>query len=134
MVPTIDTVDYNKRMIAISNNDTTGRWPVKAPYPLPEPYCRTTESLLLRKSIFHENGNTWRNPKGANDSKITREVTKWNAADSTVKAIPAYSLYSQLRSPGKACIVCACLQTNRHCIKLGKTYRCISVSRYSSRT
>jgi hypothetical protein len=35
MVPTIDTVDYNKRMIAISNNDTTGRWPVKAPYPLP---------------------------------------------------------------------------------------------------
>jgi hypothetical protein len=75
MVPTIDTVDYNKRMIAISNNDTTGRWPVKAPYPLPERYCRTTESLLLRKSIFHENGNTWRNPKGANDSKITRRVT-----------------------------------------------------------
>jgi hypothetical protein len=37
MVPTIDTVDYNKRMIAISNNDTTGRWPVKAPYLCPEP-------------------------------------------------------------------------------------------------
>jgi hypothetical protein len=35
MVPTIDTVDYNKRMIAISNNDTTGRWPVKRLYPLP---------------------------------------------------------------------------------------------------
>jgi hypothetical protein len=34
-------------MIAISNNDTTGRWPVKAPYPLPERYCRTTESLLF---------------------------------------------------------------------------------------
>jgi hypothetical protein len=26
-------------MIAISNNDTTGRWPVKAPYPLPRPYA-----------------------------------------------------------------------------------------------
>ena len=31
-VSTIDTVDYNKRMIALSN-DTTGRWPVKTPYP-----------------------------------------------------------------------------------------------------
>ena len=31
----IDTADYNKRMLALSNGDTTGRWPVKAPYPLP---------------------------------------------------------------------------------------------------
>jgi predicted secreted protein len=59
MVPTIDTVDYNKRMIAISNNDTTGRWPVKALI-LCRSHIATTESLLLRKSIFHENGNTWK--------------------------------------------------------------------------
>lgn len=32
---TIDTTDYNKRMLALANNDTTGRWPVKnIPYPL----------------------------------------------------------------------------------------------------
>ena len=32
----IDTLDYNKRMIALSNNDTTGRWPVKkTPFPFP---------------------------------------------------------------------------------------------------
>jgi len=31
----IDTADYNKRMLALSNGDTTGKWPVKAPYPLP---------------------------------------------------------------------------------------------------
>ena len=32
----IDTADYNKRMLALSNNDRRGRWPVKkAPYPLP---------------------------------------------------------------------------------------------------
>jgi hypothetical protein len=30
---TIDTVDYNKRIVALIT--TTGRWPVKTPYPLP---------------------------------------------------------------------------------------------------
>ncbi|HTG65173.1 MAG TPA: hypothetical protein VL859_02245, partial [Flavobacterium sp.] len=34
-ITTIDTADYNRRMIALSNKDTTGMWPVKAPYPLP---------------------------------------------------------------------------------------------------
>ena len=29
IVPTIDTFDYNKRMLALANNDTTRRWPVK---------------------------------------------------------------------------------------------------------
>ncbi len=33
---TIDTVEYNRRMVYLSNGDTTGRWPIKgAPYPLP---------------------------------------------------------------------------------------------------
>ena len=34
-ITSIDTADYNRRMIALSNKDTTGMWPVKAPYPLP---------------------------------------------------------------------------------------------------
>jgi PBP1b-binding outer membrane lipoprotein LpoB len=34
-VTAIDTADYNKRMLALCNNDTTGKWPVKTPYPLP---------------------------------------------------------------------------------------------------
>ena len=35
VVNRIDTADYNKRMLALSNGDTTGKWPVKTPYPLP---------------------------------------------------------------------------------------------------
>jgi len=31
----IDTADYNVRMKAIINKDTTGRWDFKTPYPLP---------------------------------------------------------------------------------------------------
>jgi hypothetical protein len=42
--------------------------------------------------------DTWRNPKGANDSKITGEVAKWNAADSTVKSVSGITLYSRYGS------------------------------------
>ncbi len=31
----IDTVQYNKILKDLANNDSTGRWPAKAPYPLP---------------------------------------------------------------------------------------------------
>ena len=27
--PQLDTIDYNKRMHALSNQDTTGKWPTK---------------------------------------------------------------------------------------------------------
>ncbi len=29
----IDTAQYNKILKALANNDSTGRWPAKAPYP-----------------------------------------------------------------------------------------------------
>src|SRR5438874_10565065 len=32
----LDTVAYNKLLREVSNNDTTGKWPAKAPYPLPD--------------------------------------------------------------------------------------------------
>ena len=31
--PAFDTADYNKRMRELSNGDSLGKWPVKAPYP-----------------------------------------------------------------------------------------------------
>jgi hypothetical protein len=75
-------------MIAISNNDTTGRWPVKAPYPLPGailPYNRIIYGNLYstRMGILGEI------PREQMIAKLQGEVAKWNAADSTVKAIPA---------------------------------------------
>jgi hypothetical protein len=72
MVPTIDTVDYNKRMIAISNNDTTGRWPVKAPYPLPGAILPYNRIIAFTEIYIPREWEYLRNPKGANDSKITR--------------------------------------------------------------
>jgi hypothetical protein len=136
MVPTIDTVDYTKRMIAISNNDTTGRWPVKAPYPLPGailPYNRIIYGNLYstRMGILGEI------PREQMIAKLQGEVAKWNAADSTVKAIPAlhYIAVTAQGSPGTAKHV-----SHANAFKQIDTVLSwakpidISVSRYSSRT
>ncbi|TRX01991.1 hypothetical protein [Flavobacterium gawalongense] len=103
-VLTIDTIDYNKRMVALSNNDTTGRWPVKAPYPLPG-------ALLPYNRIIAYYGNLYSTrmgilgelPRKEMLAKLQDEVAKWQAADSTVKTIPAlhYIAVTAQGAPGK---------------------------------
>lgn len=105
-VPAIDTADYNQRMLALSNNDTTGRWPVKKiPHPLPG-------SLLPYHRIIAFYGNLYSKrmgilgelPKEAMLKKLKEEVASWQAADTTVKTIPAlhYIAITAQSSPGKA--------------------------------
>ena len=103
-VLTIDTLDFNKRMVALSNNDTTGRWPVKAPYPLPG-------ALLPYNRIIAYYGNLYSTrmgilgelPRKEMLAKLQGEVAKWQAADSTVKTIPAlhYIAVTAQGAPGK---------------------------------
>lgn len=103
-VLTIDTLDFNKRMVAMSNNDTTGRWPVKAPHPLPG-------ALLPYNRIIAYYGNLYSTrmgilgelPRKEMLAKLQGEVAKWQAADSTVKAIPAlhYIAVTAQGAPGK---------------------------------
>lgn len=103
-VLTIDTIDYNKRMVALSNNDTTGRWPVKAPYPLPG-------ALLPYNRIIAYYGNLYSTrmgilgelPRNQMLKKLQGEVAKWQAADPSVKTIPAlhYIAVTAQGAPGK---------------------------------
>lgn len=100
----IDTADYSKRMLVLSNNDTTGKWPVKTPYPLPG-------AILPYKRIVAFYGNLYSKrmgilgelPKDEMLKKLQREVTQWQAADSAVKAIPAlhYIAITAQGAPGK---------------------------------
>jgi hypothetical protein len=77
-------------MVALSNNDTTGKWPVKAPYPL-------LGALLPYNRIIAFYGNLYSTrmgilgeiPRAQMIAKLQGEVAKWQAADSTTKAIPA---------------------------------------------
>src|SRR3970040_2890524 len=103
-VATIDTVDYDKRMLALSNNDTTGRWPVKTPYPL-------AGALLPYNRIIAYYGNLYSKrmgilgeiPRAEMLKKLQGEVAKWQAADPSVKAIPAlhYIAVTAQGAPGK---------------------------------
>ena len=103
-VSTIDTVDFNKRIRALSNSDTTGRWPVKAPYPL-------SGALLPYHRIVAFYGNLYSTrmgilgelPRKEMLAKLESETAKWQAADSTVKTIPAlhYIAVTAQGEPGK---------------------------------
>lgn len=57
----IDTIDYNKRMLQLSNHDSTGKWPVKTPYPLTGAIFPITGSWPITEIYFQKNGNSWRN-------------------------------------------------------------------------
>jgi hypothetical protein len=100
----IDTADYNKRMLILSNNDISGRWPVKTPYPLPG-------AVFPYKRIIAYYGNLYSTrmgilgelPKNAMLKKLQGEVNKWKLADTAVPTIPAlhYIAITAQGAPGK---------------------------------
>lgn len=100
-VITLDTVDYQKRMVALSNGDTTGKWPVKTVHPLPG-------ALLPYKRIIAFYGNLYSKrmgilgelPKTEMLNKLKEEVALWKAADSTVETVPALH-YIAVTAQGK---------------------------------
>lgn len=102
----IDTADYNQRVFALSNNDTTGRWPVKnQPYPLPGAILPYNRIIAYYGNLYSKRmGILGELPKDAMLKKLKEEVARWQAADSTTKAIPAlhYIAITAQGSPGKA--------------------------------
>jgi hypothetical protein len=86
----LDTADYNKRMQALSNGDTTGLWPAKAPYPL-------AGAILPFKRIVAYYGNLYSTrmgilgevPKDSMLRRLNQEVKRWTDADSSTPVIPA---------------------------------------------
>jgi len=89
-VPMIDTADFNKRMSALSNNDITGRWPVKNPYPLPGAILPYNRIIAFYGNLYSKRmGILGELPKDEMLKKLQAEVANWQAVDTTIKAIPA---------------------------------------------
>jgi hypothetical protein len=101
----IDTADYNKRMLALSNNDRRGRWPVKkAPYPLPGAILPYNRIIAFYGNLYSKKmGVLGELPKEAMLKKLHYEVARWQAADPSIKTIPAlhYIAVTAQSSPGK---------------------------------
>lgn len=91
LITPLDTLDYNKRLIALANNDTTGKWPVKKhPYPLPG-------AILPFKRVVSFYGNLYSKKMGALGEYapkemwqlLNSEIKKWEKADSLTSVVPA---------------------------------------------
>lgn len=103
-VQPIDTADYNLKVKALSNKDSSGRWPVKAPYPLPG-------AILPYQRIIAYYGNLYSTrmgilgelPKKPMITQLLGEAAKWQATDS-VPTIPAlhYIAVTAQPAPGKS--------------------------------
>lgn len=104
VVISIDTADYNKRMLHLSNKDTTGRWPVKTPYPLDGAILPYNRIIAYYGNLYSKRmGILGELPRAEMIQKLQGEVAKWQAADSTMKAIPAlhYIAVTAQGAPGK---------------------------------
>jgi hypothetical protein len=101
---TIDTTDYNTRMLALSNNDTTDRWPVKTPYPLQGALLPYHRIIAFYGNLYSKRmGVLGEYPRAEMISKLEAEVNKWQKADSSLIAIPAlhYIAVTAQGAPGR---------------------------------
>lgn len=101
---TLDTALYDKIMKDLSNNDTTGKWPAKAPYPLPGAILPFHRIVAFYGNLFSKKmGILGEIPKKEMLAKLKGEVAKWQAADTSLPVIPAlhYVAVTAQGMPGK---------------------------------
>lgn len=104
-LPTFDSALYNQKLQHITNGDSSGKWPVKSPYPSPG-------AILPFKRIIAYYGNLYSKqmgilgelPRKQMLEKLQGEVKSWKQADTTMDVIPAlhYIAITAQQSPGKA--------------------------------
>ncbi len=101
---TIDTALYNKLMLNMANHDTTGRWPVKMPYPLAGAIFPFHRVVAFYGNLYSKRmGILGELPKKEMLSKLKKEVAYWQAADTSISVIPAlhYIAVTAQGAPGK---------------------------------
>lgn len=100
----LDTALYDQKNAYLAAGDTSGNWPVKGPYPLPG-------AILPFKRVIAYYGNLYSTkmgilgefPEAEMVAKLKDEIKRWDAADTTTKAIPAlhYIAVTAQGSPGR---------------------------------
>lgn len=101
---TLDTALYNRKLVALANHDTTGRWPAKFPYPLPGAILPFSRIVAFYGNLYSKKmGILGELPKNEMLAKLKSEVDKWKAIDSTLPVIPAlhYIAVTAQGAPGK---------------------------------
>ncbi|NML21093.1 hypothetical protein HHL16_09425 [Pseudoflavitalea sp. G-6-1-2] len=87
---TLDTALYNQKMQWIVNGDSTGKWPVKADYPLPGAILPFKRVLAFYGNLYSTKmGILGELPEKEMLAKLQEEVKNWHAADTTMEVVPA---------------------------------------------
>jgi hypothetical protein len=100
----VDTADYNKRMLAISNGDKSGLWPPKPSYPLTGAIFPYNRVVAFYGNLYSKRmGVLGEYPKGTMLKKLQEEVDKWKKADSSLPVLPGlhYIAVTAQESAGK---------------------------------
>ncbi len=100
----LDTAAYNQHLIAMVNSDSSGKWPVKNEYPLAGALLPFKRIVAYYGNLYSKNmGVLGEYPKQEMLTKLKAEVSKWQAADSSIEVIPAlhYIAVTAQGYPGK---------------------------------
>ena len=86
----IDTADFNLRVKALANNDSTGRWPAKMPYPLPGALLPYYRIVAFYGNLYSKRmGILGELPKDEMLAKLKQECKVWQKNDTTIPILPA---------------------------------------------
>ncbi|MBZ4192317.1 hypothetical protein [Niabella beijingensis] len=100
----LDTSDYKKRMKDLANGDSSGRWPVKAPLPLPGAIFPFNRVIAYYGNLYSKGmGILGELPKKAMLQKLKNEVGRWEKADPGTPVVPAlhYIAVTAQGAPGR---------------------------------
>ncbi|MEP7277358.1 MAG: hypothetical protein ABI813_01835 [Bacteroidota bacterium] len=99
----LDTVAYNRFLVAMTNKDSSGKWPVKTDYPLAGALLPFNRIVAFYGNLYSTKmGVLGEYPRKEMLAKLKEEVARWQAADTTIKVIPAlhYIAITAQGSPG----------------------------------
>lgn len=103
LVP-LDTVLFDQKNTRLVNGDSSGLWPVNAPYPLPGAIFPFKRVVSFYGNLYSKKmGILGELPPAQMLAKLKEEVSNWEMADSTTKVLPAlhYIAVTAQGSPGK---------------------------------
>jgi len=100
----LDTLVYDRLMTGMVNGDSSGRWPVKADYPMSGAILPFNRIVAFYGNLYSTRmGVLGEYPRKEMLGKLKEEVARWQKADTTVKVIPAlhYIVTTAQGYPGK---------------------------------
>lgn len=101
----LDTALYNQKLVWNVNGDSSGKWPVKGPYPVAGAIFPFKRVVAYYGNLYSKQmGILGELPEKEMLDKLMGEVKKWQAADTSVEVIPAlhYIAITAQQSPGAA--------------------------------